>query len=525
MGYKLPSAESLGNPQQIRTQSVVPIQLGREEQAQMSAAESGMQDANVISGIGKQLFDAGQRLQDRQDRSNYIKEKSLFLQAMVAAESEIGSNGDTDYVTFGPRLNDRLQKAKQDAASKIQNPAMREQFLADTDLDIRQGLSRMAAKSWAMEADNGRADVNAVSARNREMAMRTRDPKVRESLLHNTQQAIQSALNSGYIDPTQAEELNRKTATDYAMAYINTQHPAEQIRLLAEVGGPADLIPSDVRKSMEEKAMSDLATEQSRIDQMLKRQKEAVMNAASLSVEQNGNLSAISPDVWAMMDMDQRKKLSEYAKYVAEGQNVPTDPVAFNDLWTMASHPQTQGAFLNIDMNDYLLKLSKEDRQALIKEQARIREKGVSELAQGYQTTQQAIQNSLLGAGYDPSPKPGTREAESVARLNYLVNQKIAQERVRLNKKELSAEEEKKVIDQFFIPKTTENLSWIRYTPIGFVANRAFGMFEPEQKRTFEMTVDDISTDDRKTLEEALKELGRPVTDDNILDLYQTYKQ
>jgi hypothetical protein len=510
----LPTAENLGRAPELRSQSVVPIQLGRAEEAQARAAQSDLDAGRALSGLGETLFDATQRIQEREDRLTTIKEKSNFLQSMVSAESEIGAEGDTDYKTYGTRFSEKLTTAKQEAAAKIKHAGMRAQFEADADLDIQQGVSRMAAKSWALEVDNGVADVQAVSAQNRELAMRTKDPEVRASLLHNTQLAIQSALKNGYIKPSDAEELGRKTAQDYSMAYVNSQHPSEQLRLLKESGGVADMIPTDVRVAMTEKAESDMASLQAKIETVAKRQREALLNAASLSVEKNGNLSEIPPNVWAVLDLDQRKQLSEYSKYVAEGRNIATDPIAFNDLWTMASSPQTQQAFLETDLNGYLTKLSKEDRQALIKEQAKIRSGGTSEIARGYQNTNQMIQTSLRGAGYDPTPKEKTTEADAVARLNYLVNQKVSEEKARLGKKQLSTEEEQKIIDQFFIPKTMENQSWISKT-----------VFGEDKKKAFEVTLDDITDDDRKVLEASLTELGRPITDDNVLDLYLRFKE
>lgn len=522
---RLPTAEDLGQGQRLQSQSVVPINLGRSEQAQARAAEVGMQAGQAVSGVGRTLFEVGQRIQEREDRVNYAREKSNFLQSMVAAETEVGANGDTDYKTFGTRFNEKTQKAKQEAAAKIQNPAMRAQFEADADLDIQQGVSRMAAKSWALEADNGRAMVQEVSARNRELAMRTRDPKVRESLLHNTQIAIQTALQNGYIDPTQAEEWGRKTAIDYAMAYVNTQHPSEQLRLLKESGGMADLIPSDVRKSMEEKAMSDLASEHAAIDRARKLKREELMNSITLSIEKSGNMSQVTPDAFNLLDTNQRKQVLEHNRYIAEGRSVPTDPVVYNDLWTMASNPETQHLFIATDLNDYLTRLSKEDRQELTKEQAKLRAGGTSDIARGFQSTNQMIDTAIIGAGLDPSPKPGTRDAKAVSRLRYMANKRIAEEKSRLGKKELSSEEERNIIDQFFIPKTTENESWMKMTPIGFALNKTFGLFEPEKKRAFEFTIEDISDDDRKVLEESLTELERPVTDDNILDLWLMFKQ
>ncbi len=247
---RLPTAADLGQNEQLRSQSVVPIQLGRAEQAQARAAEAGIQQGQAISGAGRTVMEIGQRMQEREDKINYVREKSNFIQSMVAAETEIGADGDTDYKTFGPRFNEKITKAKRDAISKIKNPDLKAQFEADADLDIQQGFSRMAAKSWSLERDNGVASMKDVITKNREMYLTVADPKLRESLMHGSQTAVQAALQNGYISKEQADQFSRNLGQDYAKGWISLQPAQAQAAILTSGEGPAAMIPADERKSL-----------------------------------------------------------------------------------------------------------------------------------------------------------------------------------------------------------------------------------------------------------------------------------
>lgn len=247
---RLPTAADLGQSEQLRSQGVVPIQLGRAEQAQARAAEAGIQQGQAISGAGRTVMEIGQRMQEREDKINYVREKSNFIQSMVATEGEIGAEGDTDYKTFGTRLNEKLTKSKQDAIAKIKNPDLRAQFEADADLDIQQGLSRMAAKSWSLERDNGVASMKDVITKNREMYLTVTDPKLRESLMHGSQTAVQAALQNGYISKEQADQFSRSLGHDYAKGWISLQPAQTQAAILTSGEGPAAMIPADERKAL-----------------------------------------------------------------------------------------------------------------------------------------------------------------------------------------------------------------------------------------------------------------------------------
>ena len=248
---RLPDYTSLGSTQ-LKSRSVVPLQLGRAEAAQADAARAEGQAAQAIGNIGDAVARIGERIQERRDKLTYVKEKSKFLQALTLAESEIGEGDDTEYETYGNRYIDRVNEAKKESIGQIKNPDMRGQFEADADLDITQGLTRMAAKSWAMEVNHGVKDVQSTIKDSRDLYLSSSD-SVRESVLNNVNKSIDIAAENGYLKPAQAEALKRSTARNYAEGWISLQPAQEQARLLKSGEGVAELFDADERKAMIEK--------------------------------------------------------------------------------------------------------------------------------------------------------------------------------------------------------------------------------------------------------------------------------
>lgn len=515
---RLPSATDLGQAPELHSQGVVPIQLGRAEEAQVQAAEMGKRDANTLSNVGNTLYEIGQRIQQRQDRNNYIKEKSNFLQTMVAAENEIGSADDTDYKTFVPRLNDKLQKAKQESAGKIQNPDMRAQFEADTDLDIEQGIIRMASKSWALEKSNGVADMNQTIANNRELYLTAGDDSTRESLLDNSNKAIEAARVNGYITPDEAEEMGRKSAEDYAIGRISVMPPDARLGLLSKKGTLADFIPADKRQALIEKAQSESITNLHNMEWKAQQAREKMFNDNSLLVEQTGSVAGIPPEQWAAMDKGQRDALSTYAKNIAEGNNIPTDWNTYYQLKTQAADPTTLRSFEREDLTKYRGKLGPTEYKELIGAQESIRQgKGVKEL-DGYLTKKQIVDDALSGIGVDPTPKPG-KQAKDVANFHRMVDNEIAAVE-KVTGKKATNEEVQKITDKLTVQG--------RVPGSGIIFDDKKRRFQLEPGESLEVdgktvvagNIKDVPAAERVKIEAALRRNGRPVNDTEILYRY-----
>lgn len=499
---RLPDASALGQRPQLQTSTVVPMRLGQEEAAER-------QTGQAISQFGQQVFEIGQRVQEREDKLNYVQQKSLFLQKGLEFETSL--EGDTDYKTFGPRWVENMEKVKKEALEKIQNPLMREQFEVDASLDIQQGVSRMAAKSWGMEKDNGRATLFGTVDRNRELSIRTNDEAVRISLLKNTQNAIQVAKENGYISAENAEELSRKSAEDYAIARISVLPPEERLRLLDESGGIADVIPSDTKEILKDKAESESLTNLRNLEWVNQQARENLYNEISLAIEQTGGLSQVPPDKWSMLDKSQRDALKSYAKNIAEGNQIPTDWDTYYELKTKAANPETRKKFEREDLTKYRNKLGTAEYKELIGLQSGIREGKKDKSLDGFRTHKQIVDDTLNSVGIDPTPKPGDK-AKQVSDFRRMVDEQI-QQRQEVTGKEVTNQEVQEIVDNLIVK--------------GRVPESGF--FFDDEKRRFQLEsgekivvedVKEVPRTERQKIEDALRRRGSPVNDDTVLELY-----
>lgn len=513
MGQRLPDASALGGREQLQSRGVVSMDLGRTEEAQIQSAENRGQAANqkakAVSTLGQTIGEIGQRIQEREDRFNFVKEKSVFLQKSIETEGKF--DADTDYKTFGPRYAEDMKKAKQEAAEKIKNPDLRAQFEADADLDIMQGVDRMAKKSWGLEKSNGVAGMNETLSRNRQLYLTAKDEGSRSSILNNSKQAIEMAKLNSYISPEEAEEMGRKSAQDYAIGRVSVLPPEQRIAALSQQGGVSDFIPEDLKVALIEKAESESISNLRNLEWANQQARETLFNTASLQVEQTGSVASIPPELWASMDKNQRDSLTTYARNIAEGTHIPTDWNTYYQLKTQAADPSTRKSFEREDLTKYRAKLGPTEYKELIGEQASLRDGKGSKQLDGYLTKAQIVDNTLGGIGIDSSPKPG-KQAKEVSEFRRMVDSEITALQSSTGK-EATNDDVQKIVDNLIVK--------------GRVPGS--GIIWDDEKRRYQLkSGEQIIVEDKneipsreiEKIEAALRSRGRPVNDQTVLQLY-----
>lgn len=503
MGQRLPDASAFGAREQLQSRSVIGQDPSREGLAEMRTGQA-------ITNLGQTVSDIGQRIQEREDRLSYVKGESEFIRSGVETENSFES--DTDYKTYGSRYFEKMQKAKQDASAKIQSPYMREQFLASADLNIQQGLDRMAKKSRELEKSNGLAVINeTVNDSNRELYINAKDDATRVSALNNSKQAIEIGKVNGWMSPEDAEEMGRKLAQDYAVARVSVLPPDERIAVLNQKGVVSDFIPTDMKMALIEKAESESISNLRNLEWQAQQNRETLFNESSLQVEQTGSVSNITPERWASMDKGQREALTKYARDIAEGNNIATDWGTYYQLKSKAADPSTRKLFEREDLTKYRTKLGPTEYKELIGTQATLREGKSDKQLDGYLTKTQIVNDSLAGIGIDPSPKPG-KQAKEVADFRRMVDERQASLQTQTGK-EATNEEVQKIVDTLIVKGRVPNT----------------GIIWNDQKRRYQLKsgehivvedVNEVPPSEREKIEAALRNRNRPLNDQTILDLY-----
>lgn len=241
---KLPDETSLGRrdiPQNRR-------QFTRYNPGQVEQATKQLADT---------VFDISQGFQERKDRQDYAKAKSLLAQEQIAASHEF--DNDSDYQTFEERYTERMEKARSKASEMISRSGLRNQFITDTDVDIQRGRFQVQEKALRREKDHGLSVLTTTLDTNREIGLTATDPDERAAILDANSLAIDAAVENGYIDQLKGTELKKKVAVDYATAFVGMKDPAKQVELLSDKKNMlVKMIPSDQKADMLRRAKTKL---------------------------------------------------------------------------------------------------------------------------------------------------------------------------------------------------------------------------------------------------------------------------
>lgn len=171
----------------------------------------------AISGFGDTVTQVvGQRL-EREDKLNYAAAKTALLKADALARQEL--EDDPDYSTYETRYQEKMAKAREQAAGLIQSKADRRAFDVDTAMDLERGVMevrRVATnkrKSFDLATGaNSLEDLLAVSRS-------AKDDATRQAAIGTADETINGMVQRGVLDPGKAMEARR----DWHNRYVGQQ--------------------------------------------------------------------------------------------------------------------------------------------------------------------------------------------------------------------------------------------------------------------------------------------------------------
>jgi hypothetical protein len=158
----------------------------------------------------------------------------------------------------------------------------------------------------------------------------------------------------------------------------------------------------------------------------------------------------------------------------------------------------------------HLSRLGKTEFKQLTELQNTIRKggSGAAEL-DDYRTELQVIDQALATFGLD---KNADENKTAVARLQRMVAERTTALQ-RLTGKKATNEDVQGIVDDILSVTSVTHGSWWNILPYG-------KPFNDVSKRVIDMTIDDVSSADRRLITEALQQAGRSVNDEAILQLY-----
>lgn len=211
------------------------------------------------------------------------------------------------------------------------------------------------------------------------------------------------------------------------------------------------------------------------------------------------------PEVWNQLTYEKQRSIDATLAHNAKGQDAITDQQTWYEIQRglSSADPVERQKWASEPLWKYKNKLSNSDFQELAKIQGEVRKGDPNRQLTHIRTTNQMVDDALLQMKIDPTPKPGSGDAERAARFRRAVQDRLTEFEAAKGSK-ASTEELQKIVDSL-----TRKVGGTD----GFLGIGGY-------KRQYEMKIDDVPKAERAKIEDALRRNGRPVSDQTIIDLY-----
>lgn len=511
---------------------------------------SGEIVAGAVGQLGQTIGQAATRLQEREDSFAYAQAKSALLTADVEARRAL--ENDNDWQTYEKRYNETMTKAREKAAGMIRGNRDRALFDLDAKGVIDRNVAEVRGLSKRKEIDWGRASLDEMLQGNRTAALNAADEPTRAALIAATQEAIDGAKSKGYLSEQEATNQRQVWTANYAEGFVGMQSAEKRIELLSKPKGTAaDLIAPDRRAALLEAAkresrdltvrresqaqedaivakfgtgpaalkaardiedpevrdstVSRIKVRQAEAKQAELEQTEALSEEAMAFINEGGKYADLPLRIKNGLTPSALNSIRSYALDVASGGARRTQPETLIELSTMSGDdPQKFG---ELNMLEYRDKLSDSDFEEFVDLQRKIRSGSLDGKATGFMTMNQVRDERLRDLFGSAMPTAKEGDKVSAARRKF-----VSQYETRLRSfrdesgKRPGADDARKILDDMTADVGINRSYWF-----------------DTSKRAFEITDEDIPgvpEADRNEIIAALRRSGKPVTDEEILKLY-----
>jgi hypothetical protein len=247
---------------------------------------------------------------------------------------------------------------------------------------------------------------------------------------------------------------------------------------------------------------------------------------------QGGTIRAIPPHEWRDYKVGERESIENYLEQKAKGITTKTDENTdyfLNDL-ARSEDPKKRELFSNISLMKMRHLLSTSDFEKFQKLQEGMRKDALDQGAEAHKrlvhesARDKIVDEALRGMRLDPTPvEPGSKNyneenTRRVGAFRRAVREAISRLEADPNRKfpQATDEEVQSIVDQLRTP-TGE-----RVTKKGYIWDSTAQAYAFETAQAQAAAVQDIPVAERRRIEEALRETGKPITDQAILRWFNT---
>lgn len=204
-----------------------------------------------LAEFGESLGRVVQARKEREDRFNYARAQSAFLQKQ---DEVLNGLQDDDYATYEARYQEGVKQALAETQGMIRSRLDREAFEIESQRYVMRGLESARSRAKAKETDFGRSSLDETLAANRQSALTATDQVTRNEIIRAGVDAIEGARERGYVDAEAATNIRQSWIQDVAKSSLEIMEPAERLQNLDSVG----FLPEDVKVGIRRGAEREL---------------------------------------------------------------------------------------------------------------------------------------------------------------------------------------------------------------------------------------------------------------------------
>jgi len=305
----------------------------------------------------------------------------------------------------------------------------------------------------------------------------------------------------GRIEKALREGSVRKDAQKQSDAIIAGGGTLQEQRAKAR-----EITDPEVRDAVMERVEHEAAIS----DRSQREQEEAALKTAYNIVDQTKDVSKIPPTAWVSFDGSARSALRTYADKLSRGESIETDMPTYYGLINKAG--TDPNSFATENLLRYRAKIGDTEFKQLAELQLSIRNKeanAVDKVFPGFRDREQILNDTLTQYGIDPKDKD---KAPAIAQLRRMLDERV--DAAQADGKKVSNGEIQQTLDGLMGQSVTTPGSWWGLIPFNGIS------FSETKKRLIDMTTADIPDAERATMERALRDSHRTVTDQTVLDTY-----
>lgn len=174
-----------------------------------------------LSQIGRAVAGVGEQVMEREDRLTYAAAKSKLLEADINARRELDK--DNDFETYESRYQERMKRAREEAAKTIRSKSDRVAFELDANDSIMRGGASISQAASQKRTQHRVAIGQESLATLSRAGLDAPDEATRMATIKTADDVVRGLVETGDLNEVEAGNLSRQWKENYVLAQIQSR--------------------------------------------------------------------------------------------------------------------------------------------------------------------------------------------------------------------------------------------------------------------------------------------------------------